>query len=371
MTFDWTTGYRGGLKWLPRNTIYLTRHGSWAYGTNIATSDIDIKGMSFGPREHYLGFQYTFEQAEQKEPTDLVIYELTKILKLAANCNPNCIEILFTEPEDHLIVTPAGQRILGIRDSFLSKRAYYTFVNYAADQMKQIKTHRKWLFDPPACPPLRSAFGLPPEGTLVPKDQLDAVFAAVRKQLDTWAWKDLDGLDPVERMVVKTAFEERLVDIVKWSYGDLGEKLWDAAVKNLGFESNFVEYLDKERRFKSATQDWERYQKWCSTRNETRSELERKYGFDTKHGLHLHRLSCMGEEILTEGRVEVRRRNAKELLGIRNGEWIFEKLHDWFEGKKVSLRSALDKSPLPKDSDRNAIDELSIEIILEHLSQKK
>jgi hypothetical protein len=33
MTFDWTQ-YTGNLKWLPERTLYLSRHGSHAYGTN-------------------------------------------------------------------------------------------------------------------------------------------------------------------------------------------------------------------------------------------------------------------------------------------------------------------------------------------------
>jgi hypothetical protein len=364
--FDWSTQYRGGLAWLPYNTIYLTKHGSHAYGTNIATSDLDIRGIAFGPREHYLGLNYKFEQAEQSEP-DLVIYEITKILKLASDANPNVIEILFTESEDKLFVAPSGQQILDIREKFLSKKVYYTFVNYAISQMRRIETHRKWLFNPPQKQPQREDFGLPPDGCLIPKHQLDAVFSAIRKQLDSWAWKDLNDIDPVDRMLIKVAFEERLLDIVKWSYDDLGDKLWEAAVKNLGFETNFLEYLAKERNFKSATSEWTSYQNWTKNRNSVRSELERKFGFDTKHGLQLHRLLSMGEEILSEGRVEVKRRNVKELLGIRNGEWSFDKLSSWFEDKKLSVKEALDKSPLPKDSDKTAINELCMKLIYDHI----
>jgi hypothetical protein len=54
MTYDWTT-YKGNLKWLPARTIYLTRHGSHAYGTSLPTSDLDIRGIAIAPIHYYLG----------------------------------------------------------------------------------------------------------------------------------------------------------------------------------------------------------------------------------------------------------------------------------------------------------------------------
>jgi hypothetical protein len=36
--------YKGNLTWLPKSVIYLTRHGSHAYGTSLPESDVDIRG---------------------------------------------------------------------------------------------------------------------------------------------------------------------------------------------------------------------------------------------------------------------------------------------------------------------------------------
>jgi predicted nucleotidyltransferase len=364
MTFDWSI-YRGSKLWLPERTIFLTRHGSHAYGTNIETSDLDMKGVCVAPVNHYLGFQTTFEQAEQNEPVDLVVFEISKFMKLASGCNPNVIEILFTDKSDHLVTHPVMERLLATKNQFLSRQAYFRFVNYALDQLRRIDTHRKWLLDPPKAPPERADFGLPNQGFIIPKNQLDAVFASVRKQLDTWAWKDLDGLDPVDRLIVKAAFEDRLVDIVKWHYGDLGDKLWLSAVKNLGFDTNFIELLDKERRYKASMDNWDKYQMWVKKRNPARAALEAAAGFDTKHGLHLVRLMRMGREILTRGEVLVRRPDAAELLGIRRGEWSYDKIKGWAEQEKLALKEAMEKSLLPKEADVEALDRLCIELVSE------
>jgi len=71
------------LPWLRDRTILLGLHGSHAYGTNIATSDIDVKGVAVPPKEYFLGFNRRLEQAECHDP-DAVIplvrsYELNFI----------------------------------------------------------------------------------------------------------------------------------------------------------------------------------------------------------------------------------------------------------------------------------------------------
>ena len=93
------------LPWLSKNTLILCRHGSWAYGTNTPESDEDFKGVAVAPREMYLGFSKTWEQAESKEP-DLVIYELRKFFNLAAGGNPNITELLYVDPSDHILISP-------------------------------------------------------------------------------------------------------------------------------------------------------------------------------------------------------------------------------------------------------------------------
>ena len=82
---------------LGNNIILLTYGGSYAYGTNVETSDIDIRGITFNPIGSLLGND-EFEQFED-ENTDTVIYGLNKMMQLLLRCNPNCIEILGTKPE--------------------------------------------------------------------------------------------------------------------------------------------------------------------------------------------------------------------------------------------------------------------------------
>ena len=102
-----------------------------------------------------------FEQAEGKKPYDMVIYSLQKFFKLASECNPNIIEILNTDPEDWILETPIFHKLWESRDLFLSKKAKFTFSGYALSQLKRIKSHKKWLLDPPTHHPSREEYGLP------------------------------------------------------------------------------------------------------------------------------------------------------------------------------------------------------------------
>ena len=360
MSFDWKF-YNGPITWLPERTIYVTRHGSHAYGTSLPTSDLDIRGVCIAPQEYYMGFAHVFDQAVQKEP-DLTIFEIRKFLKLACDVNPNVIELLYTDPSDHLYVDPAWQPIIDCRDSFLSQRAKYTFSGDALSQLKRINTHYRWLKNPPKAAPLREDFGLP-ERTVIPADQLAAAQSAIQKRCDEWSWHDLEELEPGLRQMIKDEFVRRLAEVTTWGEDAFEERTFLAATRSLGFSTNFIELLDKERRYGSAHREWNQYQTWQKERNQARAVLEAQHGYDTKHAMHLVRLLRMCREILTEGVVRVRRPDAEELLSIRAGAWTYEKLIEWATAEDAALTEIAQASKLPKAPDRKKIDAICMEMV--------
>lgn len=74
------------------NLMFLTLGGSHAYGTNTPTSDIDLRGCAFMPKEVLLGTK-NFEQVVDNL-TDTTIYSFNKLVSLCTACNPNTIEML-------------------------------------------------------------------------------------------------------------------------------------------------------------------------------------------------------------------------------------------------------------------------------------
>ena len=356
MTFDWKL-YRGNLTWLQERTIYLVRHGSHSYGTNIEGSDEDFRGVCVAPKPYYLGALHSFEQAESRE-ADFTVFCLRKFIHLASQCNPNVVEILFVDDSDRLAVTPAGERLLAARDLFLTKRVRHTFAGYAHSQMRRIRGHRAWLLNPPKAPPTRAEFDLP-ETSLMPQNQRAAAEAAIKTKLDSWSADFLDELNAAGRQAILDKMAEHLAEIGV----AMNEDLWPGAARTLGLSDNFIELLAREKRYTAAKRNWDAYQTWRKERNPARAALEASYGFDGKHAAHLVRLLRMCREILETGRVVVRRPDAEELKGIRRGEWTYDQLCEWFDREDAALDEVTAKSKLPKSPNIEAIDRVCVEII--------
>ena len=297
-------------KVLPR-TIFLTRHGSHAYGTNIEGSDTDFKGVCIPTIEYFLGFNKKFEQLERSanagHPHDLVIMSLNKFAALAAECNPNIIEILHVSDDDIFHIDDFGEELRSMKDMFLSTKARHTFSGYAHAQLRRIKTHRSWLLNPPKEKPTRLAYGLS-ETTKVSKSELGAFDALVEQNIEADLTKE-----------VLTLFL-------------------------------------REKQYNAAKTHWDQYESWKVKRNSDRAILEAKFGYDTKHAMHLVRLMRMCKEILVEGKVHVRRQDKNDLLAIREGRWTYDQVVDHAETLDAQCGEEYKRSPLPHHVDRDAID---------------
>jgi uncharacterized protein len=345
------------ISWISDKTIYLVRHGSRAYGTDIESSDEDLRGVCIPIKQYYFGGLSKFEQAEMHEP-DITIFGLGKFIRLASDSNPNAMEILFVDPADIIHINPLGEKLLANRELFLSKRVKHTMTGYAVAQLKRIKLHRAYLLNPPKKYPTRTELGLP-EQTLIPQDQLLAATADIQKQIDKYQFDFLEGLDEPTKIGIRNAMTSMLAELKITS-----EDLWMSASRKIGLDDNFIRIMQLERQYTSAKREWDQYQNWKANRNVKRAALEEKYGFDLKHAYHLVRLIRMCREILTTGKVLVKRPDREELIAIRNGAWSYVKLIEFADREEQEINELYNSCDiLPKYPDKNKLDQLCIELV--------
>ncbi len=131
---------------------------------------------------------------------------------------------------------------------------------------------------------------------------------------------------------------------------------------------NFVELLNREKRYKAAQTHWRQYQEWLANRNPARAALEARHGYDTKHAMHLVRIQRMALEILATGTVPVRRLDAEELLAIRDGAWTFDQLEAEAEDLSLRIEAAAATSALPAQPDGPALDALCLGLLSDVLA---
>jgi predicted nucleotidyltransferase len=294
--------------------IFETIHGSRAYGLATEASDTDLRGVFVPPALSLHGFR---EIQDQIEPApERVLYEIRKFFRLAAACNPTVIEILFTDTADHVSVSLEGRRLLDRRTEFLSRLAGDSFGKYGLAQLQRIRTHRRWLLSPPKAKPERASHGLPERST-IPRDEQGAVEAM----------------------------------------------LADGRMAEADLPVSFLTLLDRERQYRGALREWQQYQEWTRNRNAARAELERQFGYDTKHAMHLLRLLRMAVEILTTGEVLVRRPDAEELKAVRRGRLTFDALLEQAEGLGSRLRTLAEASALPARPDEEGLNVFCAELV--------
>ena len=291
------------------SVIFETVYGSRAYGLATETSDTYLRGVFVPPPLAFTGYRAGPEQIEPS--AERVLFEIRKFFRLAAASNPTVIEVLFTDPAEHVTVSEEGRRLLDQRSRFLSRLAGESFGKYGLAQLHRIRTHRRWLLSPPAAPPDRRDYGLP-ERTTIPRDEMGAVESMLQ-----------DG------------------------------RLAEAALPG-----SFLDLLDRERRYRAAQREWQQHQEWTRSRNPVRAELERRHGYDTKHAMHLIRLLRMAGEILATGEVLVRRHDAEDLLAVRRGALPYDDLVEQADALGARLHALAERSPLPERPDEEQLNAL-------------
>jgi uncharacterized protein len=351
--------------------ILLTKVGSHSYGINNPGSDVDYKGIFIAPKAYYLGLKNIeqkdrgWEQDSNYFPTlngvkDLVFYELRKYLKLAKDANPNILELLFESSEFYEYIHPVGHKLLEHREAFLSKKIKYSYSGYAYAQIRKIKSHRKWLLNPPSKKPVAEDYDLTDSSALDKSEE---------KAFITFLWMLIK--DRIEYLEEQQELYDLISDRIDFkgviNNNQLPQEFYPYLQNLTQASDRYMEILRRTQEYRKDLYYWKSYQAWLKNRNLQRAELEAKCGYDSKHAAHCIRLVRMGNEILTTGKVNVDRRriDAAELLDIRLGNVAYEVVLEEAERLFELLDHSYEISKLPHKVEDEQINQLAIALVEE------
>jgi predicted nucleotidyltransferase len=307
-----------------QNKILEIVTGSYLYGTNTETSDKDYIGIFLPSEEYILGFKTveevdfsvkdkTEEGKNTEKAVDKKLYEFRKFIKLALECNPNIIEILFVNEQNIVFINEVGKELLSLKYLFPYKGLKQKFLGYSYAQRHKMVIKKDNYFD------LQN--GLSYLNTQnYGKTLLEIVFQGncpyfIKKQLDkneNISFIQVGDLNFMPSTIVKVAkhkLEERI-----------------AKVGN-------------------------------------REELLTKYGWDTKFGSHLIRLMLEGIELLKTGNLVFPLKEAEMLKDIRAGKWEMVKVLDYSYELEKEVESLVESSKLPSKPNIKEIEEFTIKIL--------
>lgn len=304
--------------------IFLTLGGSYAYGTNVETSDIDVRGCALNSMTDLVGLT-NFEQVVD-ETTDTTIYSFNKLLRLLISCNPNTIELLGCRPESYAMVTKEGRMLLDSKELFLSKRAIYAFGGYANSQLRRLQNalaHDHY-----------------------PQDEKEKhILGTCKTVMDDFRFHYGNVPEGSVRLFidkgVTEGMETEIFTDVNLTHYPL--RNFKAMVSELGNVIGLYAKLGK--------------------RNTKKDDLHLN-----KHAMHLVRLYLMCFDILEKGEINTYREDRDFLLEIRNGK--FQKEDGTFDSSFFDLineyekRLSYDKenTSLPDKPDIKKIQDLAVEV---------
>ena len=310
---------------LGKHVILLGLAGSYAYGTNIEGSDIDIRGIALNKKSDLIGLTQ-FEQYVD-DNTDTVIYAFNKMVNLLLSCNPNTIELLGLAPDNYLYLNDIGKMLLDNKRLFLSKKAIQSFGGYADAQLRR----------------LQNALA---RDTFPQSEKEQHIFNSVKNAMYSFnsSYKNFENgsLEILIDKAVNPELETEIFVNANLNHYPLRDyaSMWNTM-------SNVVKDYDK-----------------IGKRNKKKDDLHLN-----KHAMHLIRLFMMAIDILEKGEINTYREKEHDLLmDIRFGKYqtdegtFSDSFYDMMREYERRLHYVAEHTDLPAKPDFKRVQELVMTI---------
>lgn len=346
--------------------IFEAISGSRAYGTDLPTSDTDVRGVYVQPTEQVLRGDWIPQISDVKN--DTVFYEVGRFIELLGKGNPNILELLNT-PEDCIVQQTFDfvEWFKNKKEVFLTQKLKHTFSGYGYTQIKKAKGLNKKIHNPE------------PKNRKTPADFCYIIEEAQSKPLlNQFSLEALKSVGVVSNQngkgiyfiypniphhTYKGGYQYPFKGLVNEDETSNGIRLSHISLDYLSHrEALLLEGYDyfkgvviwyDEDSYKQHCKNWKEYWEWIENRNEDRykDNMKGEVGYDHKNMMHCVRLIEIAEDIVVKKELIVRRPNREYLLSIRNGEHKYEDLIMYVEKKMKGLEDLFKNSDLPDKVD--------------------
>lgn len=322
--------------------------GSRAYGLDTPTSDTDIKGVFYLPKQRFYSLQSDYIPQVSNETNDIVYYELGRFVELLLQNNPNMMELLATPADKVLYRHPIMDNLKP--DWFISKLCEKTFAGFANSQIKKARGLNKKIVNP-----------MPKEK----KSVLDfCVVFSDGKSIDLTKWLTQHQLHQrqigLAVMPHATQMYAMYVDDGTHDFSGIIQKDTANQVSLSSIPKGLtpVGYLAfNQMGYSKYCKDYSEYWDWVDNRNEERYQTTISHGkqYDAKNMMHTIRLLQTALDIAKTGQVIVKRPNRDELLAIKAGQSDYETLVKMADDLTVEISQAFAQSGLKNEPNREKV----------------
>ncbi|CAA9201900.1 nucleotidyltransferase domain-containing protein [Flavobacterium collinsii] len=317
--------------------------GSRSFGLNTPTSDTDIKGVYYLPKEKFFGLDYIPQVSN--ETNDEVYYEIGRFVELLLKNNPNILEIL-ASPEDCILYKHPLMERLQLGD-FLSKLCKDSFAGYAVTQIKKARGLNKKIVNP-----------MPKEK----KNLLDFCYVlngyetvsllAFLKE-NNWNQEQIGLVNlPNSKGMFAMFYDENRT----LGYKGIIQKETsnEVSLSSIPKDEKLMGYFScNQDGYSKYCKEYTEYWNWIEKRNEDRYNTNQQHGknYDSKNMMHTIRLLQTAEQILSTGKLNIRVSNRDELLDIKAGNKEYDDLLEMADNLIASIESHYVTSNLQEKPD--------------------
>lgn len=339
------------------NLNFSYTSGSRLYGTNIESSDTDIRGVFLHSADKYFSISKEdhFTEVIFKGDEDKVIYEFNNFATMLKEQNPSIIESLWIKDIDVIQDSRLFQTLRENKYELCAPIALDKMLGFAASQLKMAKKFEKKHFTKEMAQPQRVDF-------------IKLISNPLNKNFGERNF-------PIENTcAVKHPEHPNFYLLYSSSYLSNPEHSWIT-------ENNFLFIKDKSlvnkevlaivefraEEFKQANLAYNNFLNWKENGNMSKLDIAQELGYQPKPMMHALRNLFMAKEFIETGDIILYRKEADFLKDVRTGKFSLNECNDFVKTLEEHIKSKKQDFSIPAFNE-NLMNEILRSFYLEKFS---